>query len=209
MVKKITIFLEYWRGLQTFPLTIVSSFFKDYVHSRKRDNLRYLSEMDLQAYLYLNLKKIFPECVKLILFERPLIDKTSSDAGCYDFVFLTDKGKIKLIETKYLDLESSGSTASSRRSNHRKKAIQQVLRGKDQLISVFGIPEKSIDCAIFTNDYQFSLRLSKTPESAIEGKFVFTDDLREWLKKNRFSKNNKWRKYAVGYKSFYSKFPYP
>ena len=63
------------------------------------------SEGSLQAYLYLNFEQLFSECKELLLFERPLINRKSTQFGKLDFLFLTHNNKLMIVELKLLKLK--------------------------------------------------------------------------------------------------------
>ena len=141
----------------------------------------YDNELLLQAYLFLNVKNIFQECQELLLFEKPPYGGYTNKGKC-DFVYFTTDQKLLLVETKYIDLVSSGGTKRKRRNKHRNKVFEQVLGLKTIFCEHWGMPEQCIDCAVFTTDPHLSGRAT---ELAVDAQFIFMDELFAW--QNRFS----------------------
>ncbi len=182
MIKEVKEFVNYWRALRSSTEIDIDRCFRYHANRKRNKDLIYISEKDLQLYLYLNIKQIFPECEELILYERPLFDRYSTNAGRYDFVFLTKKKKLKLIETKVIDTEYTGTTAQARRRRHRRKVIAQVLRGKYQLYYFFNIPKSKIECAIVTTDPLIDRRLNWNSRSEVESAYISFTKLRHWFR---------------------------
>ena len=136
----------------------------------------YDNELLLQAYLFLNIEQVFPLCQELLLFEKPPYGGYTNKGKC-DFVYLTKDNRLLLVETKYIDLESSGGTKRKRRNKHRNKVFEQVLTLKDTFCKHWGVSEEHIMCAVFTTDPQLSRR---GEESSVEAKFIAITELMEW-----------------------------
>lgn len=117
----------------------------------------YDRELLLQAYLFLNIKSLFPLCTELLLFEQALV-KNNTNLGKCDFIYLTDQNNLFLIETKFIDTEETGKTAITRRTQHRKKVFEQVFSWQSKLTEHCNIPTQQIECAIFTTDSTLSKR---------------------------------------------------
>lgn len=111
----------------------------------------YDKELLLQAYLYLNIKNIFPLCTELLLFEKAL-NGENTDLGKCDFVYLTKENNLLLIETKFIDIQVKGRTKKTRRTQHRTKVIEQVVDLKTKFSTYYKIPNEKIHCGIFTTD---------------------------------------------------------
>ncbi len=117
----------------------------------------YDKELLLQAYLFLNIKQIFPSCSELLLFEKsPIADYT--DLGKCDFVYLTSFGKIFIVETKFIDTEATGATERKRRNKHRNKVFEQVITLKSRFSQYWNIKLEQLECAVFTTDPELAWR---------------------------------------------------
>ena len=193
MNKGIETFLNSWRAFRSCTEIDIERWFRTKALEYKDEEVFYISERMLQTYLFLNIKDIFPECKELILFERPLLDRKSVNAGRCDFVFLTHKNKLMLIETKVINDEISGSTARSLRNMRRRKVVQQVLRGKSQLHCWFNIPKRKIVCAIVTTDLVIHRRMKFHSEYNIKSAYVSLREIRNW-----FNEEVKYEKSLVG-----------
>ena len=182
MNKGLNKFLNSWRDFRSCTEIDIERWFRTKALEYKDEEVFYISERMLQTYLFLNIREIFPECKELILFERPLIDRKSVNVGLCDFVFLTHKNKLMLIETKVMNDETSGSTARTLRSMRRRKVVQQVLRGKSQLNRWFNIPKRKIVCAIVTTDLVIHRRMKVHSEYNIKSAYVSLSEIRDWFK---------------------------
>ncbi|NMG18458.1 hypothetical protein [Brasilonema bromeliae] len=117
----------------------------------------YDNELLLQAYLFLNIERIFPFCSELLLFEKsPIADYT--DLGKCDFVYLSSFGNIFLIETKFIDTEATGATERKRRNKHRNKVFEQVITLKSRFSEYWNIKLDQLECAVFTTDSEVAWR---------------------------------------------------
>jgi hypothetical protein len=117
----------------------------------------YDKELLLQAYLFLNIRTLFPACYELLLFEKsPIADYT--DLGKCDFVYLTFHGSLFLIETKFIDTEATGATERKRRNKHRNKVFEQVITLKSRFSQYWDIHPEHLECGVFTTDSEIDWR---------------------------------------------------
>jgi hypothetical protein len=135
------------KDIQPESLEHITNFFKAVV------GFPYEKELLLQAYLYLNIHQIFPECQELLLFEKPPV-KGRTDLGKCDFLYLTTTGNLFLIETKYIDTQATGSTARNIRREHRKKVFKQAIALKNAFIQYHNWPIELFNCGVFTTDME-------------------------------------------------------
>lgn len=138
-------FILYCQKIQPQSQESIKRFFEGVV------GFPYDKELLLQAYLFLNIKTIFPSCNKLLLFEKPPIGDYT-DIGKCDFVYLTEKSNLFLIETKYIDTNATGATERKRRNKHRNKVFEQVIDLKSTFSKTWDIPLNQLECGIFTTD---------------------------------------------------------
>lgn len=117
----------------------------------------YDKELLLQAYLFLNIKQLFPCCSELLLFEKsPIGDYT--DLGKCDFVYLTSFFNLFIIETKFIDTEATGATERKRRNKHRNKVFEQVITLKSRFSEYWNIKLEQLECGVFTTDPEVEWR---------------------------------------------------
>lgn len=136
----------------------------------------YDKELLLQAYLFLNLSKLFPSCSELLLFEKsPIADYT--DLGKCDFVYLTNRGNLFLIETKFIDTEATGATERKRRNKHRNKVFDQVITLKSRFSEYWNIRNDQLECGVFTTDPEIDWRGN---DANVITKSITIDNLEEW-----------------------------
>jgi hypothetical protein len=144
-------FVLYCKKIQPQPYEDIKRFFEGVV------GFPYDKELLLQAYLFLNIQKIFPFCYELLLFEKsPIADYT--DLGKCDFVYLTSEEKIFIIETKFIDTTARGATERKRRNKHRNKVFEQVLTLKSRFSEYWQIDLEQLECAVFTTDLEVAWR---------------------------------------------------
>ncbi|MBD0262239.1 MAG: hypothetical protein ICV78_05785 [Tolypothrix sp. Co-bin9] len=138
----------------------------------------YDKELLLQAYLFLNMKDLFPLCSELLLFEKsPISDYT--DLGKCDFVYLTDTGNLFLIETKFIDTEATGATERKRRNKHRNKVFEQVITLKNRFSQYWDIELEQLECGVFTTDSEIDWRGN---DVNVVTKSISIDKLEKWRK---------------------------
>lgn len=138
----------------------------------------YDKELLLQAYLFLNLKTLFPSCTELLLFEKsPIADYT--DLGKCDFVYLTSQGNLFIIETKYIDTDATGATERKRRNKHRNKVFEQVITLKSRFSEYWGISAEQLECGVFTTDSEVHWRGNGVN---VVTKSISIKHLEEWRK---------------------------
>lgn len=163
-------FILYCRTIQPESQESIKRFFEGVV------GFPYDKELLLQAYLFLNIKKIFPFCKELLLFEKsPVRDYT--DLGKCDFVYLTDKDSLFLTETKYIDTDATGATERKRRNKHRNKVFEQVLNLQSTFSEFWKIPINQLECGIFTTDSDLVYRGYGLN---VVAKSIETDTLEQW-----------------------------
>jgi hypothetical protein len=149
-------FIQFCKRVQPYTCSDAGKFFEGVVF------FPYDDELLLQAYLFFNIKQFFPQCTELLLFEKAP-DGSHTDEGKCDFVYLTSKNTILIIETKHIDLETSGDTAQTRRTKKRKKVFEQAIQLQKQFAERHRLPIEIVNCAVFTND---SL-LTQRPEASM------------------------------------------
>ncbi|AFY34440.1 hypothetical protein [Calothrix sp. PCC 7507] len=138
-------FVSYCKTIQPQTREDIKKFFEGVIV------FPYDKELLLQAYLFLNLKTLFPSCSELLLFEKsPIADYT--DLGKCDFVYLTSQGNIFIIETKFIDTEATGATERKRRNKHRNKVFEQVITLKSRFSEYWSIRNEQLECGVFTTD---------------------------------------------------------
>ena len=138
-------FVTYCKRIQPQTHNEISRFFEGVV------GFPYDKELLLQAYLFLNIKKLFPLCSELLLFEKsPISDYT--DLGKCDFVYLTPQFKLFLIETKFIDTLATGATERKRRNKHRNKVFDQVITLKSRFSEYWNIDSHELETGVFTTD---------------------------------------------------------
>jgi hypothetical protein len=138
-------FVSYCKRIQPQPQEDIRQFFEGVIV------FPYDKELLLQAYLFLNIKSLFPHCYELLLFEKsPIADYT--DLGKCDFVYLTLQGNLFLIETKFIDTEATGATERKRRNKHRNKVFEQVMTLKSRFSEYWDMRLEQLECGVFTTD---------------------------------------------------------
>ncbi|AKG24841.1 hypothetical protein [Calothrix sp. 336/3] len=144
-------FVAYCKKIQPQTQEDIKRFFEGVV------GFPYDKELLLQAYLFLNIKDLFPTCAELLLFEKsPIADYT--DLGKCDFVYLTHDNKLFLIETKFIDTEATGATERKRRNKHRNKVFEQVMTLKSRFSEYWDIQLNELECGVFTTDSEVDWR---------------------------------------------------
>ena len=144
-------FVSYSKKIQPQSPEDIKRFFEGVI------GFPYDKELLLQAYLYLNIQSLFPECYELLLFEKsPIADYT--DLGKCDFVYLTSDKKLFLIETKFIDTTASGATERKRRNKHRNKVFEQVITLKNRFSQYWNIQVEQLKCGVFTTDPEINWR---------------------------------------------------
>ncbi|BAY60421.1 hypothetical protein NIES22_04800 [Calothrix brevissima NIES-22] len=144
-------FVSYCKRVQPQTYEDIKKFFEGVIV------FPYDKELLLQAYLFLNIKTLFPSCTELLLFEKsPIADYT--DLGKCDFVYLTNRGNILLIETKFIDTEATGATERKRRNKHRNKVFEQVITLKSRFSEYWHIRNEQLECGVFTTDPEVDWR---------------------------------------------------
>lgn len=163
-------FIHYCKTIQPQSYKEIERFFEGVVC------FPYDNELLLQAHLFLNIQTIFPQCHDLLLFERPPYGGYTNKGKC-DFVYLTSSQKLLLIETKYIDLMSSGGTKRKRRNKHRNKVFEQVQGLKQIFCEHWGMPPQCVECAVFTTDPHLSKRGA---ELFVDAQFIAISELLAW-----------------------------
>ena len=163
-------FVSYCKRIQPQSPDDIKKFFEGVI------GFPYDKELLLQAYLYLNIKKLFPSCSELLLFEKsPISDYT--DLGKCDFVYLTLDKKLFLIETKFIDTTASGATERKRRNKHRNKVFEQVITLKNRFGQYWNIKVEELECGVFTTDPEIDWRGNNVN---VTTKSVSIGNLEEW-----------------------------
>ncbi|BAY93602.1 MULTISPECIES: hypothetical protein [unclassified Tolypothrix] len=170
MVTELHKFVSYCRKIQPQTQEDIKKFFEGVLF------FPYDKELLLQAYLFLNLSKLFPSCSELLLFEKsPIADYT--DLGKCDFVYLTNRGNLFLIETKFIDTEATGATERKRRNKHRNKVFDQVITLKSRFSEYWNIRNDQLECGVFTTDPEIDWRGN---DANVITKSITIDNLEEW-----------------------------
>lgn len=138
------------------------------------------NELLLQSFLFFNIKTHFPLCVDLLLFEKSP-NGENTDQGKCDFVYLTRNSRITLIETKFIDTESTGRTERTRRNKHRSKVIDQVTVLKQKFSTKWNIPPALIDCCVFTTEDL----IGRERAEEIQARYVPIETLNQWQNSER------------------------
>jgi hypothetical protein len=159
-------------SIQTETQKNISNFFKAIV------SFPYDKELLLQAYLYLNIHQVFPECQELLLFEKPPL-KDRTDLGKCDFVYLTDRGNLFLIETKYIDTQATGQTARRTRNRHRQKVFKQVIALRNAFSQHHNLPIDLFKCGVFTTDLE--IQNNNFPDAV--NRSISICELKNWQQK--------------------------
>ncbi|MEC4882440.1 MAG: hypothetical protein SAL70_14030 [Scytonema sp. PMC 1070.18] len=170
IIDEVCKFVGYCRKIQPQSQEDIKSFFEGVV------GFPYDKELLLQAYLFLNIKYIFPSCSELLLFEKsPIADYT--DLGKCDFVYLTSLGKIFIIETKFIDTGATGATERKRRNKHRNKVFEQVITLKSRFSEYWNIKLEQLECGVFTTDSEVAWRGN---DMNVVAQSVSIDKLEHW-----------------------------
>jgi len=141
----------------------------------------YDNELLLQAFLFLNVKKLFPLCKDILLLEKaPFSDRT--DLGKCDFVYLTQQDSLLLIETKFIDTNASGATERKKRNHQRNKVIEQVFTLKQTFSDFWSISTEQFQCGVFTTDASL---VDSVRSLNIITKSISISELYEWQKNKR------------------------
>ncbi|MBE9207882.1 hypothetical protein IQ244_15395 [Nostoc sp. LEGE 06077] len=163
-------FVSYCKKIQPQTQEDIKQFFEGVIV------FPYDKELLLQAYLFLNIKSLFPECCELLLFEKsPISDYT--DLGKCDFVYLTLQGNLLLIETKFIDTEATGATERKRRNKHRNKVFEQVITLKNRFSEYWDIKLNQLECGVFTTDAEVEWRGN---DMNVITKSIAIDQLEKW-----------------------------
>lgn len=166
-------FVAYCKKIQPQTQEDIKRFFEGVV------GFPYDKELLLQAYLFLNIKQLFPSCSELLLFEKsPISDYT--DLGKCDFVYLTSSWKMFIIETKFIDTEATGATERKRRNKHRNKVFEQVITLKSRFSEYWNIKLDQLDCGVFTTDPEVEWRGNGVN---VVTKSISINKLEQWRKK--------------------------
>lgn len=168
-------FVSYCKKIQPQTQEDIKQFFEGVIV------FPYDKELLLQAYLFLNIKTLFPNCSELLLFEKsPIADYT--DLGKCDFVYHTLQGNLFLIETKFIDTEATGATERKRRNKHRNKVFEQVITLKNRFSEYWDIRLEQLECGVFTTDSEVDWRGSGVN---VVTKSVSIDQLEKWRRSYR------------------------
>jgi len=163
-------FVKYCKKIQPQSQKDIQRFFEGVVR------FPYDKELLLQAYLFLNIKHVFPLCSELLLFEKsPIADYT--DLGKCDFVYLTSVDKLFIIETKFIDTEATGATERKRRNKHRNKVFEQVITLQSRFSQYWNIELEYLECGVFTTDPEVSWR---GDDVNVITKLISIDHLEKW-----------------------------
>jgi hypothetical protein len=167
----ITQFIQACRAIQPEGSAEVRRFFEGVVC------FPYDKELLLQAFVHFNLERYLPDCERLLLFEKSPDLGNRTDLGKCDFVYLTKRQTLFLIETKYIDLDAHGTTAQRRRTKKRKDVLEQVEKLKLFFSQYWQIPVERFEGAVFTTDPSLAARGT---EQGITTEFVSIDALFAW-----------------------------
>lgn len=170
-------FVRYCKVIQPQTHNEISRFFDGVI------GFPYDKELLLQAYLFMNTKKLFPLCSELLLFEKsPISDYT--DLGKCDFVYLTPQFKLFLIETKFIDTQATGATERKRRNKHRNKVFDQVITLKSRFSEYWNINANELETGVFSTDPEIYWRGSGVN---VLTKSVSIEELEIWRRNYLYS----------------------
>lgn len=178
----LTKFLQFCREIQPEVQEDIQRFFEGVVF------FPYDNELLLQAFLFLNINQLLPNCRRLLLFEKSPVDGKSTDRGKCDFVYLLENNHLLLIETKYIEVCSPGATERTRRNKHRKKVLEQVIELKSSFCQHWRIPSELIQCAVFTTDSDL---ISRGKELNIATHSITMEQLEQWRKQQKLQLKNR------------------
>ena len=137
-----------------------------------------LDERIIQAYLYFNIGKIFPECTEMIAFESSLFQKYTQFGKC-DFIFETTDKKWFVVDKKYFNKNKQTNKIKE------KKVIEQVKRIKESLLFINKDKNpEDIKCGIFSNNPNLKLPIE---DEEITIKHVNQSDIKIWVNNYRSS----------------------
>ena len=88
-----------------------------------------------------------------------------SDEGMGDLVFTDGNGNFAVVEVKYLDLYSTGGTASSRRTKKRQKVKEQAVKYAEIYRKKKFV--KSVKSFIFTNEMKRPREIRLVPRPTL------------------------------------------
>lgn len=145
MTSNLSKFTSYCKNIQPQAQEDIRRFFEGVV------GFPYDKELLLQAYVFLNINKLFPLCSELLLFEKPPIGDYTNFGKC-DFMYFTAQNTLFLIETKFIDTTATGATERTRRTKHRTKVFEQVIDLRSKFSESWDIPIEQLECAVFTTD---------------------------------------------------------
>lgn len=121
-------------------------------------------EYSLKRKLILDSHQLFPDYPYVIEDEWE-VEPGRTDQGCGDLVFTDAHGHFAIIEVKWIDLESTGRTGSTKRESNRKKRRkvedQAIYYARIYAELNLGGPHTSysIEAFIFTNEFDRPLPL--------------------------------------------------
>ncbi len=110
------------------------------------------AEFGLKRELVLKSYHLLPEYPFLIDNEWE-VSPNMSQGGRGDLIFADGFGQFAVVEVKWLNLNSTGSTACARRTQKRKEAKEQAVRYRNILASQ--LPQaRKVEGYYFTNEYR-------------------------------------------------------
>ncbi|WP_373540923.1 hypothetical protein [Chamaesiphon sp.] len=133
-------------------------------------------EMLLQAFLFFNIDRFFPEYTNILMYEQTPDLSDATQSGKCDFVYISKARRVMIIETKFIDYNHFGPTARKRRNNHRQKVVNQSVDFRAKLSRQWSIPIEIIDCSIFTTE---DLNYREKNNNIIS-KYISIEDLNTW-----------------------------
>jgi hypothetical protein len=114
-------------------------------------------EYSLKRKLILDSRQLFPN-YSYVIEDEWEVEPGRTDQGCGDLVFTDGSGHFAVVEVKWIDLESTERTGSTKRGSNRKKR----RKVEDQAIHYAGVyaelnlgglhSDYSIEAFIFTNE---------------------------------------------------------
>lgn len=177
MTNNLTKFISHCKNIQPQAQEDIRRFFEGVVA------FPYDKELLLQAYVFLNINKLFPLCSELLLFEKPPIGDYTNFGKC-DFMYFTSQNSLFLIETKFIDTTATGATERTRRTKHRTKVFEQVIDLKSKFSEYWDIPTWQLECAVFTTDSTLDNRIYAN-NVVIKSISIYT--LKQWQQNYRYS----------------------
>ncbi|NJN87461.1 MAG: hypothetical protein HC881_15580 [Leptolyngbyaceae cyanobacterium SL_7_1] len=122
------------------------------------------NEYTLKRKLVLDGKQLLPNYPYVIEDEWE-VEPGRTDRGRGDLVFTDGNGRFAIVEVKWIDLQSTGRTGSTRRGSNRKKrrTVEEQAASYAEIYAKLIFDEldtvKQVEAFVFTNEYEQPRRL--------------------------------------------------